>query len=45
MALPDPLPLSRADQTAFNACGCEKVSVGSYLCEALWKVALNECFT
>jgi hypothetical protein len=45
MALPNALPFSRADQTAFYPCGSEKLSIGSYLCEALWKVALNECFT
>jgi hypothetical protein len=45
MALPDPLPFPRADQAAFDPSRCQKMSVGSYLIEALRKVALNECFT
>ena len=45
MALPDPLAFAGADETSFDPSGGEKVGVGSDLIEALWKIALDQCFT
>ena len=45
MALPDALAFAGADQAPFNPCRGEKVGIGSDLIEALWKVALDQCFT
>ena len=45
MALPDALAFARTDEASFNPCGGEKVGIGSDLIEALWKIALNQCFT
>lgn len=45
MTLPDPLPFAGADQAAFNTCCLEKVGIGGDLIEALWEVALDQCFT
>ena len=45
MAFPDALAFAGADQAPFDPCGGEKVGVGRDLIEALWKVALDQCFT
>ena len=45
MALPDALAFAGADQASFDPCGGKKVGIGSDLIEALWKVALDQCFT
>ena len=45
MALPDALAFAGADEAPFDPCGGEKMGVSSDLIEALWKVALDQCFT